>query len=171
MGTRPGDLDPGLLLYLLRQMKGDRDQASDALEQLLNHSSGMTALSGLPNDMRDTRKAAGQGNSRASLAISVFTRSVRKAIGSFSWLMGGLDAIVFTGGIGEHDPQTRLDILNDLASIEIHLDATLNIAANKTSQEPIRKISTSQSKTEIFLVPAKEDWMIAIHLQRMLGAQ
>lgn len=87
MGTRPGDLDPGLILYLLRQMKGDRDQALNAVEQLLNHDSGIVALSELPNDMRSTRKAAGEGNTKAKLAIDVFTRSVRKTIGSFSWLM------------------------------------------------------------------------------------
>jgi acetate kinase len=168
MGTRPGDLDPGLILYLLRQMKGDRDQAANAIEQLLNHSSGITALSGLSNDMRNTRKAAAEGDASASLAIAVFTRSVRKALGSFSWLMGGLDALVFTGGIGEHDHQTRADILDRLESIGINLDARLNVAANTSSEEPIQKLSTSQSKTEVFLIPAKEDWMIVMHLQRML---
>lgn len=168
MGTRPGDLDPGLILYLLRQMKGDRENASDALEQLLNHSSGITALSGLPNDMRDTRKAAAEGNQKASLAIEVFTRSIRKALGSFSWLMGGLDAIVFTGGIGEHDFQTRADVLAPLQSSGIHLDAMLNVDAKSSSEGAVTRLSQSDSKTEILLVPAKEDWMIAIHLQRML---
>lgn len=170
MGTRPGDLDPGLILYLLRQMKGERDQATNSLEQLLNHSSGITAISGLPNDMRDTRKAGAEGNKDASLAIAVFTRSVRKTLGSFSWLMGGLDAIVFTGGIGEHDAQTRAEILDQLQSLGIHLDAKLNVAAKTSSEEPVQRLSTSDSKTEILLVPAKEDWMIAIHLQRMLRA-
>jgi acetate kinase len=169
MGTRPGDLDPGLVLYLLRQMKGDRDHASNSLEQLLNHASGITALSGLPNDMRDTRKAAAEGNQNASLAIAAFTRSIRKTLGSFSWLMGGLDAIVFAGGIGEHDSQTRAEILAHLQPLEIHLDATLNVAAKASSEEPVQRLSTSDSKTEILLVPAREDWMIAIHLQRMLG--
>jgi acetate kinase len=168
MGTRPGDLDPGLILYLLRQMKGGRNQASASLEQLLNQSCGIIALSGLPNDMRDTRKAADDGNKDASLAIAVFTRTVRKTLGSFSWLMGGLDAIVFTGGIGEHDSQTRADVLDHLLPLGIHLDATLNIAAKTFSEEPVQRLSTSESKTEILLVPAKEDWMIAIHLQRML---
>jgi acetate kinase len=170
MGTRPGDLDPGLVLYLLRQMKGDRDQASSSLEQLLNHSCGITALSGLPNDMRDTRKAAADSNKDASLAIAVFTRSIRKTLGSFSWLMGGLDAIVFTGGIGEHDSQTRADLLDHLQPLGVHLDTRLNAAAKTSSEEPVQQLSTSESKTEILLVPAKEDWMIAIHLQRMLKA-
>jgi acetate kinase len=119
--------------------------------------------------MRDTRKAAGEGNQDASLAIAVFARSIRKTIGSFSWLMGGLDAIVFTGGIGEHDSQTRANVLDHLQPLGIHLDATLNVAAKTSSEEPVQRLSTSESETEILLVPAREDWMIAIHLQRMLG--
>lgn len=169
MGTRPGDLDPGLILYLLRQVKDDREQAVSAVEQLLNHDSGIAALSGLPNDMRSIRKAAGEGNPRAEIAIDVFTRSVRKALGSFSWIMGGLDAIVFTGGIGEHDTQTRAEVLAPLAALGIILDAQLNVAENIGSKWPIKTISASQSRTAVFLVPAKEDWMIAIHLQRMLA--
>jgi acetate kinase len=170
MGTRPGDLDPGLVLYLLRQMQGDRDQALGSVEQLLNHDSGIAALSGLPNDMQSTRKAAAEGNTQAQLAIAVFTRSVRKAIGSFSWLLEGLDTIVFTGGIGEHDSQTRAEILQHLQPLGIHIDPELNVAEKKDAESPIQKISASQSKTEVLLIPAKEDWMIAIHVQRMLGA-
>jgi len=88
MGTRPGDLDPGLVLYLLRELKGDRDASLAAVEKLLNFSSGIAALSGLPNDMRITREAAAKGNKRAQLAIDVFVRSRRKANGGYSWLMG-----------------------------------------------------------------------------------
>lgn len=168
MGTRPGDLDPGLILYLLRQQKGDRDQALNATEHLLNHDSGIVALSGLPNDMRSTRKAAAEGNTQAKLAIDVFTRSVRKAIGSFCWLMGGLDAIVFTGGIGEHDAQSRGEILDQLQPLGVHIDAGLNVAENKSAENPVQRISASESKTEILLIPAKEDWVIALHLQQML---
>jgi acetate kinase len=168
MGTRPGDLDPGLVIYLLRQMEGDRDQATRAAEQLLNHDSGTAALSGIPNDMRSMRQAAAQGDSRAKLAIDVFTRSARKALGSFSWLMGGLEAIVFTGGIGEHDHQTRGEIIVPLEPLGVKLDTRLNVAENKGSPGPIHKISTSESKIDILLAPAKEDWMIAIHVQRML---
>ncbi len=116
MGTRPGDLDPGLVLYLLRQAKGDRDGAWTTVESMLNHQAGMVAISGLPNDMRALRKAAATGNPDAKLAIAVFCRSVRKAIGAFVWLLGGLDALVFTGGIGEHDVQSRAEILSGLES-------------------------------------------------------
>jgi acetate kinase len=169
MGTRPGDLDPGLVLYLLRQQQGDRDTAFKAVEHLLNHNAGIAALSGLPNDMRSTREAAAEGNARAQLAIHVFTRSVRKAIGAYTWLMGGLDALVFTGGIGEHDSKTRAEVLAQLDPLGVQLDEELNLAENKDPGSPLRQISASESKTKVFLVPAKEDWIMAIHLQRMLG--
>jgi acetate kinase len=169
MGTRPGDLDPGLVLYLLRQQKGSREEALNAVEHLLNHNAGIAELAGLPNDMRSTRKAAAEGNAQAKLAIDVFTRSVRKAIGSFSWLMGGLDTLVFTGGIGEHDAQTRSDVTAGLESLGVQIDAGLNLPENKDIKNPIQQISASESETKVLLVPAKEDWMMAIHLQQMLA--
>ena len=95
---------------------------------LLNHKAGMVALSGLPNDMRGVRKAAAAGNADARLALEIFTRSVRKAIGAFSWLLGGLDAIVFTGGIGEHDVKSRTEILQGLERSGVVLDAAANEA-------------------------------------------
>ncbi|MBS1821007.1 MAG: acetate/propionate family kinase [Acidobacteria bacterium] len=169
MGTRPGDLDPGLVLYLLRDMKGDRDQSFAAVEKLLNHSAGISALSGLPNDMRATREAAVKGTAQAKLAIDVFTRSVRKAIGGYCWLMGGLDAIVFTGGIGEHDARTREEIAGGLEELGIAIDAKLNRPKDRSGDSDIRHIAASQSKTKILVIPAKEDWMIAAHVQRMFG--
>jgi acetate kinase len=169
MGTRPGDLDPGLVLYLLRQMQGDRTEAINTVEHLLNFSSGISALSGLPNDMRSTRQAAAEGNTSAQLAIDVFIRSVRKAIGSFAFLLGGIDAIVFTGGIGEHDAKSRAEILAGLQSLGISLDVKLNDVEKADPQTQPWRISASDSNTEVFLIPAKEDWMIARHVQRMLG--
>lgn len=169
MGTRPGDLDPGLVLYLLRQQKGGSEKAFQFVEHLLNHDSGISALAELPNDMRMIRKAAAEGDARAKLAIDVFTRSVRKAIGGFSWLMGGLDALVFTGGIGEHDTQTRVEVTAGLEMLGLQLDGKLNLAENKDTQSAIQQISASESKTKALLVPAKEDWMMAIHLQQMLA--
>jgi len=132
MGTRPGDLDPGVGVYLLRQMGVD----VDALEKMLNHDAGMVALSGRANDVKALRAAAAEGDADAELALKVFTRSVRKAIGGFAWLLGGLEAVVFTGGIGEHDAVTRKDCASDLLS-------------------------------DVLVVPAKEDWMIARHVMRM----
>ena len=160
MGTRPGDLDPGLVLYLLRQAEGDRDQAVDSVEALLNHQSGMVALSGLPNDMRAVRKS---GSTEARLALDIFVRSVRKAIGAYAWLSSGLDAVVFTGGIGEHDAQSRAEILSELDSYGIALDS----AANAAEGDGMRRISSAQSAVAVWVVPAQEDRMITVHVLQM----
>ena len=163
MGTRPGDLDPGLVLYLLRQAEGDRVAALSAVETIVNHQSGMVALSGQPNDMRATRKAAEAGSADAGLALQVFTRSVRKAIGAFAWLMGGLDAVVFTGGIGEHDGKSRAEILRGLETFGIVLDA----AANETGGDELRQLSSADSKVAVWVVTAQEDRTIAVHVRQM----
>jgi acetate kinase len=163
MGTRPGDLDPGLILYLLRQAEGDRDAALKKVEALLNHQAGMVALSGLPNDMRITRKAAAEGNADAILALKVFTRSVRKAIGSYAWLLGGLDAVVFTGGIGEHDALSRAEILEGLETCGVTLDR----AANQASSEKKRRVSALYAQVTVWVITAQEDRMIAMHVSQM----
>lgn len=167
MGTRPGDLDPGLMLYLLRQMKGDREAVLAEAEKMLNHDAGMVALSGLPNDMRMLREAAEKGDAKAKLAIDVFTRSVRKAIGGFSWLMHGIDTIVFTGGIGENDAKSRAEILDGLEDVGVRLDPALNVEEVASGGAALRAIHASDSKSRIFVVPAKEDRMIAAHVEWM----
>lgn len=166
MGTRPGDLDPGLVLYLLRQMEGDRAAAFGAVEAILNRKAGMVALSGLPNDMRGVREAAEKGNQRATLALEIFTRSVKKAVGSFIALMGGVDTIVFTGGIGEHDARSRMEILDGLETLGIQVDSGLNAGAG----DGVRRINASESKTAVFAIPTKEDLMIAVHVDSMVQA-
>jgi acetate kinase len=161
MGTRPGDLDPGLGIYLLRQMEGDK---AAALEKMLNHKAGMVALSGMANDMKAVRAAAEKGNAQARLAVDVFTRSVKKAIGGFVALMGGVDAVVFAGGIGEHDAQSREEILAGLEYFGVSVDSGRNVAA---TGDAVARISASDSTTTVFVVPAKEDWMIAVHVNEM----
>ncbi len=161
MGTRPGDLDPGLLLYLLRQQDGTDEPGR--LEKMLNHDAGMVALTGLPNDMKAVRKAAKEGNAQATLALKVFTRGIRKAIGGFAWLMGGLDAIVFTGGIGEHDAATRTEVLSGS-------EVSINSSLNEAKDDGVRLISASDSETAVFAVPAEEDLVIALHVKRMVQA-
>jgi acetate kinase len=163
MGTRPGDLDPSILLYLLRQQNQDPKSAASAIESALNHKSGMVALSGLPNDMRAIRKAASEGDMNALLAIKVFVRSVTKAIGSYSWLLGGVDVIIFTGGIGEHDADTRAEAMGNLSELGITIDRVKNRSVTKGKYE----ISEEDSSTKIFVVPVQEDCMIAMHVVRM----
>jgi acetate kinase len=166
MGTRPGDLDPGLVLYLLRQMDGDRASALERmqdLEKMLNHDSGIVALSGMPNDMKAVREAVVRGDARAKLAVEIFTRSVKKAVGGFVALMGGVDAVVFAGGIGEHDARSRAEILSGLESFGISVNSVLNDAEG----DAIRRVSASESVPKVLVVPAKEDWMIAVHVDGM----
>jgi acetate kinase len=163
MGTRPGDLDPGLVLYLLRQMKGDQ---VGALEKMLNHDAGMVALSGMANDMKAVREAAGRGDAKAKLAAEIFTRSVKKAVGGFMALMGGMDAVVFAGGIGEHDARSRAEIAGGLESFGISINSELNEAKG----DAVRRVSASDSVPMVLVVPAKEDWMIAVHVDGMARA-
>jgi acetate kinase len=166
MGTRPGDLDPGLVLYLLRQMKGDGVSALETmlgLEKMLNHDAGMVALSGMPNDMKVVREAVVRGDAKATLAVEIFTRSVKKAVGGFVALMGGVDAVVFAGGIGEHDARSRAEILDGLENFGISINSEGNAAAGDAA----RRVSASDSVTAVLVVPAKEDWMIAVHVDRL----
>ncbi len=160
MGTRPGDLDPGLVLYLLRQMEGDRESA---LEKMLNHDAGMVALSGMPNDMKAVREAAAKGDARARLAVEIFSRSVKKAVGGFVALMGGVDAVVFAGGIGEHDARSREEIAGGMENLGISMNSELNEA----SGDAVRRLNASDSLAMVLVVPAKEDWMIAVHVDHL----
>jgi acetate kinase len=167
MGTRSGDLDPGLVLYLMRKQTGSRDEAAAAVETLLNHSSGMSVLSGLANDMRMLREAAANGNEEALLALKVFTRSITKAVGGFCWLLGGLDAIVFTGGIGEHDAETRREVLAGISEMGVELDEDTSSVVREVGMQ---RISSGTSRTAAYVAPAQEDWMIAIHVTQMAMA-
>jgi acetate kinase len=106
------------------------------------------------------REAAAKGDARARLAAAIFTRSVKKAVGGFVALMGGVDAVVFAGGIGEHDAQSRAEILGGLESFGISMNSELNGADG----DAVRRISASDSVSMALVVPAKEDWMIAVHV-------
>ena len=161
MGTRPGDLDPGVMLYLLRKDSG----GIDAVEKMLNRQAGMVALSGMKNDVRAVREAAANGDEKALLALKVFTRSVRKAIGAYAWLLGGLDAVIFAGGIGEHDARTRSDVLDGLGGLGIALSAEVNEAQT----DGMRRVDNGK-QTPVWIVPAEEDLMIAVHVERMMRA-
>lgn len=167
MGTRPGDLDPGVIFYLLRAHSGSSSNVVNVVEQLLNKQSGLLALSEVSNDMRTLRAAAANGDSQAQLAIDVFVLSVRKAIGGFIPLLGGLDALVFTGGIGEHDVRTRSDICSGLVAFGIQID----LLKNEAGQPKARLITEQGSNVSAYVLPAEEDRMIAIHVARMALGQ
>jgi acetate kinase len=166
MGTRPGDLDPGLMFYLLRRAGA----SVDSVEAMLNHAAGLKGLGG-NNDMKELRAAAA-GDELARLAIRVFCRSVVKAIAGFMAL-DGADALVFTGGIGEHDAASRQEIAQGLAGLGVAIDA----AANRLEHvEPglgvgrnVRRISEVNSRVAVYVVPAEEDMVIARHVAEMCG--
>ncbi len=163
MGTRPGDLDPGVVLYLLRQQKGDVGAAVDAVEGMLNHDAGVHAVSGMGNDMKKVREAAEAGDDRARMAVEVFTRSVRKAIGSYVALMGGVDGMVFAGGIGENDARSRKEVLSGLGAMGIELEEGRNLARGSGPRE----IGREGAATRVWVVPADEDGTIARHVVEM----
>lgn len=149
MGTRTGELDPGVLLHLLRNGSGLSD-----LDAILNKQSGLLGLSEVSNDMRDVRQAATSGNVQAKEALEVFCYRITKVIGSYAAAMGGLDAVVFTGGIGENDAQTRAESLEGLGFLGIELDATRN-QANETV------ISTDSSRVKVLVIATNEEAMMA----------
>ena len=165
-GSRTGDIDPGVLLFLLRELgksKPDTAEAADQLEMIVNKQSGLLGLSGLTNDMRTLRKAIAEGNSAARLAVDEFTYVLRKYIGSYIAVLGGLDMLVFTGGIGENDPATRAEACAGLESLGILLDAELNQARGEA------KISAGGSAVTVRVIPAEEDRTIVNHVRRLLN--
>jgi acetate kinase len=150
MATRSGDLDPGVLLYLLRA----RQVHLDALEEMLNLESGLTALSGGRQDMRDLQAAAESGDRRAQLAIDVFCIAISKTIAAYASVLGGLDLLVFTGGIGEHSAQVRQNVCRRLEFLDLALDDDAN-------QSHARTLTTASSRIRAGVVPSRENSQIA----------
>ena len=130
MGTRSGDLDPGVLVYLLRKER----PTPDALEHLLNHECGLAGLSGGESDMRALLERDGNGDPAASLAVAAFCTAVRKAVGGYAALLGGLDTLVFTGGIGEHSEPIRHRVLDGLDFV-FRADARDSVRVMPTQEE------------------------------------
>jgi acetate kinase len=157
MATRTGDLDPGVLLYLNRARQMD----ADALEQLLNHQGGLMALSGGTSDMRTLQQAAEGGDREAQLAIEIFCLSIRKTVAAYGAVLGGLDLLVFAGGIGEHSARVRGEVCGGLAFLGVAVDPEGNDANRAT-------ISTGSSRVQVRIVSSQEDRQIARHCRRMM---
>ncbi len=157
MGTRSGDLDPGLLVYLLDHGGYDTRR----FEHLVNHEAGLLALSETTSDMQRLL-AISSSDARAALAVNLFCYQATKWLGALAAALGGIDALVFTGGIGEHAPGVRERICGNLA----HLGVTLDDARNQAS-EPV--ISTDTSACRVRVVATNEERMIARHTQRVIG--
>ena len=157
MGTRSGDLDPGVLIYLMREKGFDADR----LEDIVDHQAGLLGISGVAGDMRRLHEAAA-ANPGARLAIKMFCYSVRKALAAMAAALGGVDAIVFTGGIGENDPEVRSAICAPLAWAGIRLDDAKNRDANSSL------ISGTSSSCVVHVLASMEDEQIARHTAVLL---
>jgi acetate kinase len=156
MGTRPGDLDPGVILYLLKEQQ----LSADELNELLNKQSGLKALSGKMSDVEDLLASAPE-HPHAAEAIDLFCYQARKHAGALAAAMGGLDTFIFTGGIGEHAAEIRQRICEGLEFLGMHIDSTQN-------EQAAALISAPGSAVAIRVIPASEERMIAQHTRQWL---
>jgi len=162
MGTRSGDIDPGLMLHLMSVENMGREQ----LDELLNRKSGLMGLSGKA-DMREVEKAAHEGDMAAELAMEIFAYRLRKYIGAYAVVLGGVNGIAFSGGIGEHSVEVRKRVCNGLHLLGLHLDEGLN--SSVTADTPTR-ISSSLAGPEIWVIPTDEERQIAREVAQILSA-
>jgi acetate kinase len=162
MGTRSGDIDPAILLHLART----QDLGIDDLDRLLNKKSGLLGLSGISNDVRDIQQAAEKGSRRAEVALKVFCYRIRKYIGAYLAVLGRADAIVFSGGIGEHASSLRSRMLSRLFPLGVELDLVRNVET-RGGREGL--ISTDRSAVKIFVIPTNEELMIAQDTAKLLS--
>ncbi|MCX7204201.1 MAG: acetate/propionate family kinase, partial [Burkholderiales bacterium] len=163
MGTRTGSLDPGVVLHLARE----RGMSLDAIEDLLYKRSGLLGLSGVSHDMRALESSEAPG---AALAIEYFVYRLAREVGSLAVAMGGLDALVFTAGIGENSPRIRAAVCERLAWLGLTLDANANAGAQVAAGSGAAvRISASDSRLEAWRVPTDEELVIARHTLDLLG--
>jgi acetate kinase len=167
-GTRTGDIDPGVLLFILRKICETATSASDAadkLETVASKKSGLLGVSDLSNDMRDLRNAIKTGNAKARLAVDKFNWTIARWIGSYVAELGGLDMLVFTGGIGENDIDSRAEICAGLGALGIVLD----LERNNVRGEAV--ISAENSPVTVRVIPPAEDLMIVNHVVRLMSQE
>jgi acetate kinase len=153
MGTRSGDIDPGLLMHLLRTQIATPDK----LDELVNHRSGLLGLSRRSADVREIEKGAADGDEYCELALDMFAYRACKYVGAYATVLAGVDAIAFTGGIGQHSAQTRARICARLGFLGLDLDPDLNTHAGGE----IARVSTSDARAQIWVVPTDEERQIA----------
>ncbi len=164
MGTRAGDLDPGVMLELMREM------TPDPLEKLLNSRAGLAGLTGTA-DVREIERRAAAGDESCRLAIGLYTHRIRKYIGAYAAIMGGVDALAFTGGVGEHSALVRHRCLQRLGFLGALLDEEHNRNARLSAEVPLIDIALPQSPARILVVSADEELAMALEAARLLAAQ
>jgi acetate kinase len=163
MGTRSGDLDPAIPLQLMRE-----GRTAQEIDELLNRSSGLAGISGLGADFRDLQAAAERGEVRARLAIDVFVHRLRKYVGAYAAELGGADAIVFTGGIGENSALVRAQVCDRLGYMGVDLDAERNASARPGDEGGVVDIAQRHARTRVLVVRTDEERMIAREVVRCL---
>jgi acetate kinase len=159
MGTRSGDIDPSVIFYLINQLGYDPEQVNT----MLNKRSGMLGLTGF-SDMRDIGKSVQEGKEDSELALEIYAYRIKKYIGAYAAVLNGLDAIVFTAGVGENDMDTRQRISNGMQFLGIHLDEE----KNKMPSTAIHEINKSDSPVKILVIPTNEELEIAQQCYKLL---
>lgn len=153
MGTRVGDVDPGALTYLMKK----HNLSADELQKIINKESGVLGVTGLSSDMREIEAADKAGDPRAHLALEMYEQRITKYIGAYAAEMGGVDIIVFTGGVGENQTGLRGNVCRPLGFMGVELDEQLNMTTRGTETV----ISAPSSKVKVVVVPTDEEMMIA----------
>ncbi len=160
MGTRCGDMDPAIVTFL----QNEANMSVEEVNNVMNKKSGVFGISGVSSDFRDIEKAAEEGNERAKLALDMFHYRVKKYVGAYTAVMGGVDAIVFTAGLGENAADTREEVCRGLEFLGVEIDKEKN---NVRGQK--REISKDGSKVKVFLIPTNEELMIAKDTEEIIG--
>lgn len=162
MGTRTGDLDLGALLYIMKK----KDLDLEAANNLINKKSGVLGVSGISSDMRDIETAAWkEGNKRADLALEMYNYRIKKYIGAYAAAMGGVDLIIFTGGVGENGPETREAICKGLEFLGVAFDAEKNTGLRGR----LDMITKHDSRVKVMVVPTNEELVIAHDTLRIVS--
>jgi acetate kinase len=159
MGTRSGAVDPGLLLYVLRH----KGLSAEEVDRALNHEAGLLGVSGVSGDMRKVLEAAHQGHAGARLALEVYSHRLRQTIGAFAATLGGLDALVFTAGVGEHSPEVRAAACRGLEFLGVELDTAANAACR-----PDADIAVSAARVRVLVIATREDLTVVRETVRVL---
>lgn len=154
MGSRSGSIDPAIVTFLQKE----KGYTPEEVDNILNKQSGVLGVSGIGTDFRDIRAAAEKNNARALLTMDIYGYQIKKQIGAYAAAMGGLDAVVFTAGIGEHAPEVRIRALTDMEFLGIKIDPVKN---NNQNVGDGMEISTPDSKVKLYVIPTNEELMIA----------
>jgi len=162
MGTRSGDMDPWVILYIM----GKEGLSLAEANTLLNKHSGLLGISGESSDMREIEEAVAEGNKKAKNAFDLFTYRIKKYVGSYVAAMGGLDALIFTGGIGENSDLVRNDVCSNMEFLGLKLDNEANLNVKGECD-----ISTSDSKVKILRIPTNEELVIALDTEKIVNEQ